>query len=537
MENIVTGGQLLIETLEKLDVETVFGIPGVHNLKIYDALTKSKIHHITTRNESGAGFMADGYGRKTGKPGTAIVITGPGLTNIMTPMGQAYLDSVPMVVISSQLPTSIMNQSTGFLHELKNSTTMVSSVAKESRTVPSVDMIETYLVEAYRLARSGRPGPVHIEIPLDLLAEEVEVDKRLEFRFTESKQVFEPALKKAAKMINDAEKVSVIVGGGAVEATKEVRDLVEKISAPVVQTCAGKGVVSDKDQLSLGARLPFANIRKYVEESDVVIALGTQLASTDLWENPLNLTGKLIQVDLDKDAFYKNSPADLGIKGDCKEIITKLLPMVEEKNRTNYKELHQLKTDAIQVAPSVVGNDETFNMAIEVLDVFREVLKDDESLVADMTSPAYIALSEYEAYESRTFFHPVGFGTLGYSVPAAIGVKVAQPDKNLIALIGDGGFQFTMQEVAVACEQNLAIPIVIWNNAGYGEIKRNEISMGFESIIGVENRNPDFLKLADSYGIQGLMPVNKEQLKRYLLESFEKKEPTIIEINVERWDQ
>ncbi|MDY0143091.1 MAG: thiamine pyrophosphate-binding protein [Bacteroidales bacterium] len=535
MEKIKTGAQLLVETFEKMGVETVFGIPGVHNLKIYDALIKSKINHITTRNESGAGFMADGYGRKTGKPGTAIVISGPGLINILTPMGQAYLDSVPMVVISSQLPTSIMNQSLGSLHELKNSTIMAGSVAKESRTVPSVDLIETYVAEAYKLAVTGRPGPVHIEIPLDLLAEEAIVEKNFELSITKSCGVYDETIKQATEMINNADRVSIIVGGGAVDATVEVRELIERISAPTVQTCAGKGVVSDKCELSLGARLHYENIRQYIEKSDIVIALGTQLSPTDLWENSLKLTGKLIQVDVTNDAFYKNVKADFGVKGDCKEVIKKMLPLLEKKKNVDLNELNKMKLDATQMGPLVTDNDKTFEMAVEVLNVFRNVLKDDEALVADMTTPAYVAISEYETYDSRTFLHPVGFGTLGYSMPAAIGAKVAQPHKNLIALIGDGGFQFTMQELAVACEQNLSIPIVIWNNGGYGEIKRNEAAMGFSSFIAVDNQNPDFMKLADSYGIEGVKPVNKNQLKEVLLKSFNKEKPTLIEINVNKW--
>lgn len=535
MEKIKTGAQLLVETLEKIEIDTIFGIPGVHNLKIYDALTKSQINHITTRNESGAGFMADGYGRKTGKPGTAIVITGPGLTNILTPMGQAYLDCVPMVVISTQLPTSIMNQSTGALHELKNSTIMSSSVAKESRTVPTVDLIETYITEAYKLAVKGRPGPVHIEIPLDLLAEKVVVEKSFDLNITKTRQVYQGEIEKAAEIINKAERVSVIVGGGAVDATKEVRNLMEKISATAVQTCAGKGVVSDKSKLSLGARLHFENIRKYIEDSDVVLAFGTQLAPTDLWEEPLNPKGKLIQVDVTNDAFYRNGQADLGIKGDCKDVIKEILPLLEEKNRVDMEKLNNMRIKASENGPVVTGNNKTFHMAVDVLNVFRNVLKDDEALVMDMTTPAYIGISEYETYESRTFLHPAGFGTLGYSLPAAIGAKIGERDKNLISVIGDGGFQFTMQELAVACEQNLSIPIVIWNNNGYGEIKRNEIAMEFDSIIAVENENPDFMKLAHAYGIESIMPRNKEQLKQALLKSFNKEKPTLIEININKW--
>ncbi|WKY44108.1 5-guanidino-2-oxopentanoate decarboxylase [Eubacteriaceae bacterium ES2] len=533
----ITGAQLLVQTMEKIGVECAFGIPGVHNLKIYEALTKSSIRHVTSRNESGAGFMADGYGRSTGRPGTAIVITGPGLTNILTPMGQAYLDSVPMVVISSQLPTTIMNQSTGFLHELKNSTIVAGAVAKESRRVTAASQIEEMIGWAYRLAVSGRPGPVHVEIPLDILAQElVGVNQEMN-KDSQCLADYEASLKKAAALINQAGRVTIITGGGAVGAAAEVSTLCEKIKAAVVSTCAGKGVVSEKSPLHLGARLPFREVRQYVEESDLVLALGTQLAATDLWENNIKFKGMLVQFDCDSEAFYRNFPADLGVKGDCRDLLKDLLPLIDEKNQQPEEILQGLKRVAIKNGPAVTGNDKTYDLAMEVLAVFRNVLREADILLADMTTAAYIALSEYEAYLPRTFLHPVGFGTLGYSVPAAIGAKVANPLKNVIALTGDGGFQFTMQELAVACEQNLPIPIVIWNNGGYGEIKRNEAAMGFDSFIAVDNKNPDFIKLAQAYEIDGLRPKNQQELKEALAKSFKKNQPTIIEINVNDWEE
>lgn len=535
--NKKTGAELLVQTLEKINVDTAFGIPGVHNLKIYDALSKSNIRHITTRNESGAGFMADGYGRRTGRPGTAIVITGPGLTNILTPMGQAYLDSVPMVVISSQLPTSVMNQSTGTLHELKNSTIMASSVAKESRRVPSVEQIESYVLEAYELAVSGRPGPVHLEVPLDLLSEYVSVDQHADIKFSKVQTLVDEEMKTATEWINQAKSIGLIVGGGSVHASEEVEALANKLDAIVLQTAAGKGVISDRNILSLGARLPYSNVRNYLESLDIILAIGTQLAPTDLWDNELKLKGKMIQIDLDAAAFYRNYRADLGIKGDSKKVLSALIEKVDKKQMNNGEHLLKLKEEATSSGPKVTGNHKTFDMAIEVLGVFRKVLKDHEALIADMTTPAYIALSDYKTYGPRTFLHPVGFGTLGYSVPAAIGVKAARPSENLIALIGDGGFQFTMQEIAVACENKLAIPIVIWNNDGYGEIKRNESAMGFDSFIAVDNKNPDFMHLAKTYGIEGLSPTNKDELEEALLKSFDNNQPTIIELNVKWWGE
>jgi len=532
----MTGAALLVSALERENVDTIFGIPGVHNLKIYDALNNSLIKPVTTRNESGAGFMADGYARISGKVGTAIVITGPGLTNILTPMGQAFHDAIPMVVISSQLPTTIINQSTGYLHELKNSTIMVQSVSKESRTITSVTQIEAYVHEAYTLARSGRPGPVHLEVPMDILAAMVDVAQYTHYESHVVCEVNDKALEEAANLINQVDDIVVIAGGGACDAADQVNHLVEKLSAPIIQTAAGKGIVSEHHPLCIGTRLPYQNVLDYLNEQDAVIAIGTQLAPTDLWEMSLKLKGKLIQIDIDADAFYRNYSADLGIKGDASKVIDALVPMLKAKKFDKNTVVKLLKETASKNAPAVTGNQKTFETAVTFLQTVEKVLGKEGALITDMTTAAYIGLSEYKAVSTRSFLHPVGFGTLGYSMPAAIGAKICHPEQNIIALIGDGGFQFTMQELAVACTEALAIPIVIWNNDGYGEIKRNEMAMGFEKMIAVDNKNPDFILLAKAYGIEGISVRNRDELENALIESLKKDLPTIIELHVDRWD-
>jgi thiamine pyrophosphate-dependent acetolactate synthase large subunit-like protein len=534
--NKMTGAALLVKALEGENVDTLFGIPGVHNLKIYDALAKSSIKHVTSRNESGAGFMADGYARISGKVGTAIVISGPGLTNILTPMGQAFHDAIPMVVISSQLPTTINKQSTGYLHELKNSTIMAQSVSKESRTITSVTQIEAYVHEAYTLAKSGKPGPVHLEVPLDILAAFIEVDQYASYEESIITEVNDDAVEKAATLINQYERVAIIAGGGACDAANQVNQLVEKLSAPILQTAAGKGIVSDYHPLCIGTRLPYQNVLDYLSEQEIIIAIGTQLAPTDLWEMPLNLKGKLIQIDIDADAFYRNYSADLGVKGHALKVLNKLLPMLEAKHGDRSAEVKGLKETASKNAPTVTGNTVTFKTAMSFLQTVEKVLGKEGAFITDMTTAAYIGLSEYNAVSARSFLHPVGFGTLGYSMPAAIGAKLCHPDQDIIALIGDGGFQFTMQELAVACTEALPLPIVIWNNDGYGEIKRNEKAMGFEKLIAVDNNNPDFVLLAKAYGIEGIRVTNVDELENALKEGLKKTLPTIIELHVDRWN-
>jgi thiamine pyrophosphate-dependent acetolactate synthase large subunit-like protein len=533
--NTITGAKLLINTLEKLKVRQAFGIPGIHNLDIYEALVDSSIHHVTAKNESGAGFMADGYARVTGMPGIAFVITGPGLTNILTPMAQAYHDSIPMVVISSQIPTSFLNQGTGFLHELKNSTILAQSVAKESRIVPNPESIKHYIEEAYYLSMSGNPGPVHVEIPMDILSANVNEMDASEHIYREFKMSLDTnILDNATNVINEAKTIAIIAGGGAVNAGDEVLSLSNKLSAPVVHTAAGKGIVDERHPLCLGARMHCPEVKNLIKETDVVIGIGTQLSATDLWEVPLSLDGKLIQIDIDSGQFIKNYRADIGIKGDSKEVLQTIVPRLNKKINLGIENIiSKIIKESHENLKNLTGVFDTMDFTCEILGIIRKVIPEDGILLTDMTTPSYISLSEYDTYKARTFFHPVGFGTLGYALPAGIGAKLAMPERAVCVLEGDGGFQFTMQELAVAIQQGISLPIIIWNNNGYGEIKRNQEARNFKEKIAVDHENPDFIKLADAYGIKGFRVHNAIEMEQALKESLDEKAVSLIEVNIQ----
>ncbi len=529
-----TGADILVQTLEQLGVDTLFGIPGVHNLKIYKSLLKSKINAVTVKNEAGAGFMADGYSRISDKVGIALTITGPGLTNIMTPMGQAYQDSVAMLVISTQLPTNIKNQNTGTLHELRNSTIMSSSVTKESRSIESIEHIESIIKDAYHLSLSGRPGPVHVEIPLDIL------DQFIDYELSENsfkiKSSFNPLnIDNAINLINNEQNICIICGGGAINASQEITALAEKLNAAVITTAAGKGVVSDNHPLSLGARLHYPLVNEHINNCDLIIAIGSQLAPTDLWDSKLNLNGQLIQIDLDADIFYRYPQADIGLLGDAKTIVSYILDKVNVKNLDTKSTVRNLVDSTKAITSDICGNHTSFEMGVEVLDVISEVLGEKGHLFADMCSPAYIGISEYKSTHPLSFCHPAGFGTLGYSMPAAVGAKFSQKDKRIITISGDGGFQFTLQELAVACENKQNLPIIIFNNDGYGEIKRNEQAMDFEQLIAVDSAPLNFMKLAEAYSMIGVRPTNKTEFKKACEDAFNTHYPTLIEVHVKDW--
>lgn len=533
--NMRSGAQIVVKTLETLGVDTLFGIPGIHNLDIYDALLESSIRHVTARHEQGAGFMADGYARSSAKVGVALVITGPGLTNIMTPMAQALHDSIPLVVISSQIPTKFLGQRTGFLHELQNSTMMARSAAKESRCVMSVNDIVLYLSEAFRLAQSGRPGPVHVEIPLDLLRQETSETEKM-MTFPQSPELPHPSQKRveqAVQVLQQATRPAIIVGGGACRAANTLTTLAERLGAVVVETCAGKGIVDERHPLCLGGRLHFPAVKESLNQADAIVAFGTEFSPTDLWTNAFVSQGTLIQVDLDPGNFLRNCRTDLGIVGDVEQIASLLLERFERPApdmKTIQAEVVRLKTEAGAQLASVLGMGPEIIFMQKILDIVRDILPEDAIFSTDMTSPAYVALSEFPAYFPRTMLHPVGFGTLGYALPAAIGAKLVNPQKVICVLAGDGGFQFTLPELAVACQEQISLPVILWNDGGFGEIRRNEDARHPGQRIGVDHLNPDFQDLAAAYRIPGFLVKTATEFRTALNKALEHPSPTLIEI-------
>lgn len=530
------GADLVVKTLEELQIEKIFGIPGIHNLDVYDSLLSSDLEHVTARHEQGAGFMADGYARTNGKPGVCLVISGPGITNIITPMGQAMADSVPMVVISSQLPTSVLDQGTGFLHELKNSTYLTESVAKESKRVMHKDKIGSSIKEAYHLAMTGRPGPVHVEIPLDILQAHI---SKVESSIMNNSISYDPwedlnqdnKIESAANLLQEADKSIIIAGGGSSQSTEELKKLVEELEIPIVQTIAGKGVISEEHPLCLGASIKFDSIQKRIKNADCVLAVGTELAPTDLEGTELKIEGMLIQIDMDPGNFQRNFAADISLRGDAQRILSEVTDRLDFKENSN----NQLKLEELGHSKEELvehrGIDETeLDFTLDMLNAIREAIPEGGILVTDMTAPAYVARSEYPAYSPRTFLHPVGYGTLGYALPAAAGAKFANPNKDVVALAGDGGFQFTMQELGVLLEHQFSLPIIIWNNGGFGEIRRNEELRHPNETIAVNHKNPNLEDLARSYEFSFSSVTNSSELKTVLEDALAKPKPEIIEI-------
>jgi acetolactate synthase-1/2/3 large subunit len=527
----MTCGELLVQLLEDLGVETVFGIPGVHTIELYRGLPATRIRHVTPRHEQGAGFMADGYARVTGKPGVCFIITGPGMTNILTAMGQAYSDSVPMLVISSVNRTTELGLGGGRLHELPSQRAVVSGVAAFSHTLMEPEELPEVLFRAFSVFSSARPRPVHIEIPIDvIIAPADHVSRKL--GVLPGRPLPSPeAIARAAQILKSARNPVVLLGGGAVDASAEATALVEALDAPVCCTINAKGVIAKGHPLALGSNQAWVPVRELVMQSDVVLAVGTELGETDydiVFDGNFRIGGKLIRVDIDPAQMNCNFPSDVAVVGDAKAAMASLLAALGERkpsivSSAGAKRAAEVRAKLDAQWPA------SWTGQRRVLEILQETLPD--AIVAgDSTQPVYSGNHLFDATRTRSWFNSAtGYGTLGYALPAAIGAKLAAPDRPVVALVGDGGLQFTLPEMAASVEANAPVIVLLWNNFGYGEIKRYMLNKGITP-IGVDIYTPDFLALAKGFGCNAERATSFSHLRELLATAARADRLTVIEL-------
>lgn len=526
----MTLGEALIRLLEAYHVDTVFGIPGVHTVELYRGLASSKIRHITPRHEQGAGFMADGYARASGRPGVAFVITGPGLTNTITAMGQARADSVPMLVISGVNASSTLGLGLGYLHELPDQRGMMEKVALISERITQPEELPDALARAFALFTSSRAGPVHIEIPIDVMALPAD-GISFEVTRTEPAKPDHALTSKAAQLIAAANRPLILVGGGAKAAGSELERLAEQINAPVVQTTNARGLMHGH-RLTVPASPSLHAVRKLIADADVVIAAGTEFGPTDYdmyGDNGLVIPATLVRIDIDASQLKRHT-ATIGIQADC---CTALLALCDAlgPNLANHEnggaERAHLTRDA---AFSEIGS--AMQVQVRAVEHIRDALPG-ALIVGDSTQPVYAANLYYDHDRPGGWFNAAtGFGALGYGPPAAIGASIALPGVPIVCLSGDGGFQFTLSEIAVAADTGAPVIFVIWNNYGYREIETSMRSAQVEP-VGVSPVPPDFMKLATAYGIYAERIDSIEELRPTLTRAHTKRQPCIIEIAIE----
>ncbi|MEU8620545.1 thiamine pyrophosphate-dependent enzyme [Streptomyces sp. NPDC048623] len=533
---VLTGGEAVVRALAAHGVTDAFGIPGTHNLEIYRHLRPYGIRHVTPRHEQGAGYAADAYARVSGRPGVAITTTGPALLNIAAAVGQAYSDSVPLLVVSPGMPLRHPRRSTGLLHEMRSQTEALRGVAAVSHRVSSVAEIGAAVARAFTLFRSGRPRPVHIEVPLDLLeAREPAGPPRL--APPAAPPAPDPAaVRAAAEVLGAARRPALVLGGGARPAAAECRALAALLGAPVVTTANGKGVVDERHPLSLGVSLHSPAVQKWLADRDAVLAVGTELAESDVWGPLPALSGRLIRVDVDPAQMYAGLPADVPLLGDARTVLGALLDTMGgtgTESSVDPGRHDEADAGALVTSLRTARDDESRDRDarwVPYLRAMRRVLAEDAVITSDSAQCCYYgALPHLPVGPGGRFLHPTGFGTLGYALPAAIGARTACPERQVVALSGDGGLQFSVQELATAAQLGLTLPVVVFDNGGYGEI-REEMAARGDAPVAVDLPPVDLPALARAYGGHGTVARTPGELSAALAEALVTPGPTIVTV-------
>ncbi|QBQ98849.1 5-guanidino-2-oxopentanoate decarboxylase [Paraburkholderia pallida] len=531
---MITCAEALVRLLEGYGVDTLFGIPGVHTVPLYRALAGSRLKHVTPRHEQGAGFMADGYARVARRPGVCFIITGPGMTNIATAMGQAYADSIPMLVISSVNRREHLRLGHGRLHELPDQRALVAGVSAFSHTLNRPDELPEVLARAFAVFGCARPRPVHIEIPLDVLdadASHVDLTPRAIPAAPSAPLAVLDALR--ARLAASRRRV-LLAGGGAVGAGPLVQALAERLGAPVALTVNARGLLPPDHPLLLDGVQSFDEGRQLFDEADLVVAIGTELGETDydfFGKGPHKLRAPLVRIDIDPFQALGAHPAALPVVGDARAVLHDLLATsfdVQTDLEWAHRRVAQVNA---AVRAHAREQDRRFDA---LLTVIRDAAPD--TIVAgDSTQPVYRGAIAYRATASASWFNSsTGYGTLGYGLPAAIGAKLAQPARPVVALVGDGGVQFSVGELACAREARAGIAVVVWNSRGYQEI-RDAMCRADVPPLGVDVEPPDFRALAAAYDIAYCAPANLAELRALLAEQHGKTTPGLLEIDASRF--
>ena len=533
----LTGSEIVIECLKEQGVDTVFGYPGGTILNVYDALYKhsNEIRHVLTSHEQGAAHAADGYARATGKVGVCMATSGPGATNLVTGIATAYMDSIPVVAITANVTLPALGKDSFQEVDIAGVT---MPITKHSFIVKDVTKLAETIRKAFYIAKSGRPGPVLVDITKDVTANTTEYTREEPVKEEKKSRYTMDQIDEVAKMIDEAQKPFIFVGGGAIlsGASKEVRELAKIIDAPVCDSLLGKGAFDGNDARYTGMLgmhgTKASNLG--VSECDCLIALGVRFSDRVIG-NPKHFAenAKIIHVDIDAAEINKNIKTDAALIGDLKEILSKLNKHVSKSEHKEWmKHILDLKK---QYPLKYDDKDLTCPYFIEALD---KATKGEAIITTDVGQHQMWAAQFYHYSEPRTFLSSGGLGTMGYGLGACIGAKLGRPDKTVVNIAGDGCFRMNMQELATASRYNIPIIEVVINNQVLGMVRQwQTLFYGHRYSQTVLNDAVDYCKVAEALGCVAFRVEKKEEVLPVITKAMECKRPALIEVVIHEDDK
>ncbi len=498
----MTGGQAVAAALKAEGIDHVFGIVGTHDCPLFDGVVDDPaIRVVTVRHEQGASLMAAGYARASGKIAACFVVPGPGLTNALTGIGMAYSESAPMLVFGGQNTLAQLEREAGHFHELANSVGIAGSVCGYSTRVSTPDDIPKVIRQAIRAMRCQRPRPSYIEIPLDVQSGEADVALLPPEQY--SRPGGDPAsIARAAEALKSARRPFIFAGGGvsAAEATAPLVRVAELLGAPVVTSVFGRGAISDRHPLALGDGWGrFDLYDELLTQADLALVVGSRIDVVSDWNLGARFPQRIVQVDIDPLVVGQRRPVEVGIVGDAASVLESLAAQIGgDRERGCWFDADGFRRRKHAQLVERAGP------VLTLVEDLRAALPDDTIFVDDLTLVGYWMPLLLQTYRPRTLIHPGTYGTLGYSLPAAIGAKLARPKQTVVSISGDGGFLFTMQELATARAQNLDLIALVFNDNAFGAIRKYQDRVFNGRHIGSELTNPDFVKLGEAFGVKSV---------------------------------
>ena len=543
-EKMIKGARILLECLSRLGIKEIFGYPGGAVIPIYDELyTFKEIKHYFSRHEQGAVHEADGYARSTGKVGACLATSGPGATNLVTGIMTAHMDSIPLLVITGQVSSFLLGKDAFQESDIVGITVPIT---KNNYLVQDIKDLPRILKEAYYITSTGRPGPVLVDIPRDIQLQEILYDEFNEiFEKNFTLEGYNPVyeghkgqIKTAIKMIKDSKKPLIIAGAGILKANAcdELKEFVNKTNIPVAMTLLGLGSFPGSHELALGMigmhGTTYANYS--ANEADLIIAAGIRFDDR-VTGNPQKFVpnAKIIHIDIDPAEIGKNKFIDVPIVGDLKNVLAELNEKIPKLSHNEWlKQVKKWKKE-YSLTYRKIGDDKLIPQ--EVLSEIDKITKG-EAIFSTDVGQHQMWTAQYITYENpHSIITSGGAGTMGFGLPAAIGAQIANPDKKVIAIVGDGGFQMTFQELMLIKEYNLPVKIFIINNSYLGMVRQWQELFHEKRYSSVDlNYNPDFIKIGEAYGIKSIQLKNKKDLKKHLKKILESDEAVLVECIVEK---
>ena len=519
----MTGGQAIVRALKDNRVDTIFGIPGVQLDHFFNALYEERnaIRFIQTRHEQGAGYMAFGYAQSSGRPGTCVVVPGPGFLNASAALATGYACNTPMVCVAGQLPLAQIGRGTGLLHELSDQLTVARVVAKWAERIEHPKSAPRLVNEAFRQAQTGRKRPAVVEAPLDILVQAAAVAPLAPYALDAPAAPDPDLIEKAADILGRAMRPVIFAGGGVVGAEAELLELARMLEAPVVMSRTSMGAVDHRSDYA-----HYLPVGHHVwPDIDAALAVGTrfqpQMAN---WGRDDDL--KIVRLDVDPMEINRIGRPDVGIVADARVGLAALVDAVGRRNRKRASRLDE----RLAMRAWMDGECAKLEPQLSYVRALRRALPENGLLVEDLTQVAYVARLAFPVYASRTYITTGYQGTLGSSLAIAVGVKVANPDKPVLAISGDGGFMFTATELATAVQHNVQLVHVIFNDNAFGNVQRMQVDLYGGKVIGTDLRNPDFVRLAESFGANAMRADSPDALEKAIGRAFGLAGPTVIEV-------